>query len=282
MTSIIDALVYASIKNKLPSKPKGVDVAFTELDNVLNNTTIKRACCMKHKRNSTDTIPEYYTIPVRIPVTSSNIDEIVGLSVDEKVMAKKYGFIDKNVKVPSSMCSEDLKFASPTCKNFMNTYCENVKQDFKNIIGDTAVFRNDEFSNYKKDCGCYGVKPAYIQGDGNPNKCYMAGCGDNNVEVYPDDSSRGTECKNTICVAGISLEEAKAGGQISVSSNVTQNCGNTNVAQKTEEPNEEPNEEPKKEEPTSANLTEDQKYMIAGGCVCVIIIIVIIAIMFSK
>src|SRR5277367_4239462 len=102
---MIDALASTSIKNNMTSSdqikywrnalfqggtPTDASV-LSSLDRILSNTTIKRACCL----GGSD--PNNFTVNVRIPIPSDYSTNIPDIN-------SQFGYIDKEVTVPASMC----------------------------------------------------------------------------------------------------------------------------------------------------------------------------------
>jgi hypothetical protein len=204
----------------------------SDLNNIMNNTTIKRACCVK---NTDDDNPDVYKINVKIPVP--NDYDFSNIQGEPQMLAlqQKLGYIDKEVKVPKSLCNS---LSSDKCDDFMFLYCNNAKQIFKNDINLAgSVFSNDEFLIYAKDCGCFNDPPEFMKNknmSGLPKTCYLNGCDPNNSGVYLDKVSREKPCNTTICSTIFNAENIKAGGSASLNNNVVQNCGEQIASAKTQ------------------------------------------------
>ena len=232
-----DALMYASIKNNIkdsnslnllsssitpminiPNTIDGVDKYFT---NILNETAIKRACCMAS--GSTDG-----TVKVRIPIPSD-----IDINKDIDPLRKKYGYYDKVISVPASVCKKYPEYTpgSVSCNNFYKTYCENIKYLYK--LENNNNFNQGEWINYKKECSCYGeVPPEMAQ---FAPLCYMAGCNSGDTTIYLDPPSRniaeksGGACPTTICNAYLNIKDVSAGNSVNTNANFQQNCSRNNV-----------------------------------------------------
>lgn len=233
---IIDALVYSNLKNNLqgPTLNKMSSVIISSpgksinetLDNLLTDTIIKRACCNNHNRIGNEKLDKY-VVNVRIPIPKdydfSNVSDI------QAQLYKKFGYIDKPVYVPASMCNKlngTYDYNSNQCQDFMNTYC-NTMNDFyqKEIDKHGGKYSDDEFYNYKPECGCYSKQPSYITGSGVPAVCYAPGCDPSNNNVFVDTNSR-KGCSVTICQTNLDTSGLAAGGNVNINSKVAQQCGN--------------------------------------------------------
>ena len=84
-----------------------------ELNELLVNTTIKRACCLGNPEINSST-NQRYKITVKLPY----VEELVPSTVDSgtKDLWKTFGFMTKEILVPKYMCGE---FTKPTkvCPN---------------------------------------------------------------------------------------------------------------------------------------------------------------------
>ena len=143
-SNILDALVYSSIKNNLnptnyPSydlmRSKTSSASSEDLNNIISNSTIKKACCSAESKFQDDNYETH--IPILDP-------------------EGKMPYIDKKITVPVSICKNmNILPKSDLCNNFKVLYCENSKylfnQDKKKI---------DIFSQYSPFCSNYTpIKP---------------------------------------------------------------------------------------------------------------------------
>jgi hypothetical protein len=229
--NVVNALVYADTKNHLTATQLGLSNLSSrldfddkssisdQLDEILSNTVIKRACCMnKNKSGITDTS---YDVRVRIPIPDSYTFDEHNSNTE---LWKKFGYIDKTVSVPASMCDAFPHYENDNnkCYDFMALYCNNVKQFYKNSVAKlNSGYNDDEFARYKPECACYGDQPSYISGS-IPAHCYAPGCALN--ESFLDESSR-EPCSVTICTANFNAADMAVGGDANINSKVTQNCG---------------------------------------------------------
>lgn len=238
MSAPVDALVYASIKNNLTLTELSnlkLSTRFTVpsgstlpkfMDDVLDKTTIKKACCLKSGRdgNTDDKFP----VRVKIPVPKNyNFDE-----ASEPDIWKKFGYIEKTVNVPKNLCSvptlnKTYGFNEDVCQDFMVLYCENVKKFYKDEVSALGKKPDTvEFSKYSPECACLADRPEYLQkGGALPPICYADGCDPSNKNVFIDLASR-KPCTVTICQTNLDLDSLKAGGNVNVNSKVSQQCGN--------------------------------------------------------
>ncbi len=128
----VNALVYAAILNNLTSaqlQTSGLATRFTInnpaeteeiLSEMLDETTIKRACCINKNRSGNTS--DKYPITVRIPIPNEYDYGSNPLSETWK----KFNYIDKTVYVPASMCDTldgTYDNNTQTCQDFMALYC---------------------------------------------------------------------------------------------------------------------------------------------------------------
>ncbi len=242
-SKIVDALAYATFQNIIPVSELpayGLSSLTTQapdqtnvvgfLNGFLNQTQLKRACCI-YGGASGNSQSESYNVMVRIPVpenpgTYNYSNSIFG------PQWQKFQYIDKSVSIPASVCATLTDSNGPyqsgtaNCDNFMNIYCNNAKIDYTNEISALGtLFDNDEFALYKPECACYGTKPSYITGNPSP-LCYLGSCNPTSG-VYLSPAAR-IPCSATFCTSNINFNGNQAGGGISISSKVEQNCGQLN------------------------------------------------------
>jgi hypothetical protein len=225
-----DALAYSYIKNNLVendhiSKYKrefdfgGNDTQVnSSLNDVLMDTTIKRACCLRTPQDMNKT---ELNIKVRIPIPE-NIN-LGDYGSDEKKYTD-YGFFEKQIKVPSALCKDVYKRGDRTCDNFYQLYCENQKSFHKKANKSTP------FNMYCPECACYGDMPQSGQFATIPPKCVVPGCETITNSYYLDPNSRDSQCSMTICTANFHAEDISVGGDANITPNVEQKCGNGSPA----------------------------------------------------
>jgi hypothetical protein len=232
----MDALVYASIKNnvgltdsaadktKIDNMARTVglsDMSRTEFkakaDEILSNTTIKRACCMRANKDA-----EPFKVGVRIPIpTGYNIGDEVNSDIK-----LKFKYFDKKITVPTSMCGTDKYAGTETCDTFYKVYCANMLESY--MKENNGSFDKDEWPKYKLECACHGKLDEY--GDPNalsgmPRKCYINSCTEQEPGIYLDLDSRTKQCSSAICTAIVQATDNKVGGNMNVSSQINQKCG---------------------------------------------------------
>jgi hypothetical protein len=236
-----DALVYGTFSNNITSNALLNEMASatnppssstlqlnTYFNSLLTDTNIKRAVCMNKHGLGDDK-----GINVRIPVPS-NYD----MKNESDLLRKKFGYIDKLVKVPVSVASKysDHTQGSQKCDYFMKVYCENQKMLYKQQ--NNGLFNQSEWKKYKPECACYGDINSQLGFNVAPY-CYMDGCNNGSQNVYLDPVSRqasfvsGT-CPTTICSANINIDNATAGRDVNTNAQFNQTCGtnsNTNSTQ---------------------------------------------------
>ena len=237
MGNPLDALVYATIKNNASSAEDYADFKIflqgsgfksasadtqkeTELNKILDQTTIKRACCLQ-----TDTLDVRIPIPKEI---QDKYDAGESYSSDEDSMFIKYGFFDKSVTVPENLCPTgftrgDVKSGDPeklkSCDDFMEVYCRNSLNNYKKA--NEGKYKHSDFILYKPECSCFGDTTKLDAKTKNfPRKCLFMNCGTANS--YEDNSSRGESCSLQICNSIIDASGADAGGDITINAEMKQ------------------------------------------------------------
>jgi len=153
----MDSLAYSSIKNSISeSEWKYNFPDYTDLDKIIENTTIKRVCCMNKGKSGMEGKTEY-TVRVRIPLPNG---------VNSTELQRKYNYFDKEVKIPASICdlpeysgySYEGNSGDTKCDSFYKVYCENIINDYKKMTGadkDPSKFNYEEFSKFKPECSCF-------------------------------------------------------------------------------------------------------------------------------
>jgi len=236
----VNALVFTSIKNNIPiDHPRFTELAksasITNLPNaekikkiqdILENSTIKRACCLAKSGNNANITPDKknYKIRVKIPLPKDYIPDPI---------EKKFGYTTKEVLVPVEYCSKVLPLYDTSgtqsllgeCDPFYGAYCENMKYLYN--IENKGSFASTEFNEYAGECSCHADLPKGIP-PGISRSCLLDFCGfDNRPTVYLDATSRDKPCEGTFCnaITNIGNQSASQGGEIAFSNKVTQNCG---------------------------------------------------------
>lgn len=230
MSDLVDALVYVSLPNNISDRtelyniakqtgipnPSQISVPQAEqyLTKLLSSTTIKRACC-----TGRDGIGEGKGVNVRIPFPK-------GYTGGIDPVAKKFGYVDKTINVPSSMCtSGDYVGYTPgstQCDEFYTAYCQNIKDFY--IMENNGNFNSGEFASYKPDCACFGQQ-LNVPDVNVPPRCYMPDCTESNPYVYLDPSSRASKCTQNICIALIDYNKISGGGDVDINTTISQQCG---------------------------------------------------------
>lgn len=233
----MDALVYAEMNNNLTNQELIQDLAnqmninssnLTDIQNTFNDyldeTTIKRACCMG--RAGPNKGDGSTGIHVKIPIpTGYNLNQDVN-----KNLESKFDFIEKTVYVPQEMCNPQWQKDQPYCDNFMDIYCANQLKIFTDL--NNGNFDQGNWKLYSKECSCYAPpNPSYASA---PHTCYMNGCSGGDSGVYIDPSSRGKQCDMTVCTSILNAADIQAGGSANINSQVEQNCGSA-IAKRAEE-----------------------------------------------
>ena len=250
-----DALVKAGIKNNLTSPDQirkwGNHISMgvsgtptapqikTNLDNILSNTTIKRACCLGGDGRD----PNNFRVNVRIPIPANYSSDIPKINKD-------FGYIDKSVMVPSSMCnglpnrdgtnvlyekkaynvskhSVCDDFYSVYCANMLDFYEEEYKTAYPGQTPDLEVFA----TTYKPECACYARPiPDYITFPVSPLCILHTGCTKPNNDIgktYLDPSSRNQDnCPRelVICNQVVNFTDAQI-AESTISPTLIAKCG---------------------------------------------------------
>lgn len=227
----MDSLVYASLENQYndtnslawfnrnisPSNTlPGTNVEKTiELNKILSETTIKRACCLGVDK-----------IKVKIPIPmDTDLNQYT-----KKGIMEKYGYFEKEVTVPESLCNPSWKVKNPDtnrsqCDNFYTVYCKNKVNLYK--AGNKGNFNAVEFQDYSPDCVCYGDMPEVLRTANVAPKCALAGC-ETSLEgggYYVDPISRSADCEMTICSQTFNASDVTVGGDASIMAKMNNQCG---------------------------------------------------------
>jgi hypothetical protein len=233
----MDALVYAEINNNLTNQELVQDLAnqaninssnLNDIQNRLNqyldDTTIKRACCMG--RAGPNKGDGSTGINVKIPIPDGyNLNQDIN-----KNLETQFQYIEKTVYVPQEMCDPQWQKFQPYCDNFMNVYCANQAKAFTDL--NNGNFDQGTWKLYAKECSCYAPpNPSYASA---PHTCYMNGCAEGDPGVYVDPSSRGKQCDMTVCTSILNAAGIQAGGSANINSQVEQNCGSA-IAKRAQE-----------------------------------------------
>ena len=241
MTEYNDALIYASIKNILTPETMNKlninikplvtdkDTEQTFYNNLLNYSSIKRACCLYNTPNTT---ADKFNIPVRVPLSKTVDPE--NLNITNADLYKKYKFIDKIIAVPKKLCSnprlnytnqEALVFTngSNQCDDFMNVYCKNISANFKNTYNypENSPRYFVDFPEYKPECSCYADVPASVAALGVSRTCTNLGCEKTSLSVYHNPFS---PCASTICQNIVNVNDNTA-RDISLMPKMSNQCG---------------------------------------------------------
>ena len=243
---MVDALTYTSMENIINSESQLNNLAAyayilsdnpqtisNALTGVLDETTIKRACCLQYANPAN---PDYYLINVKIPLPKdSNLNPAYG----QDWVDGQYNMFDKTIQVPRSMCPSGYTNGSTLCNNFYKVYCSNIVQDYKNLTGrqtfsdqNVGNFGSDYtiFNNfYKPECSCYGDIPSWIPStvsENIPPKCVIPGCIPGRPAIYLDNLSQSpAPCSLSICTATINYNDISAEDRVEIQTQLKQQCG---------------------------------------------------------
>lgn len=191
-----------------------------DLQNVLGNSSIKRACCLGLGDN--DNIEVKIKIPVPEPEALSDPSSI------RAGMYKKYNYFVKQIKVPSSLCNQNIlggegkwEPGSENCNLFYDVFCRNMLDRFNNANSQTKTsYDSNIFNMYQSDCGCYGYVDPRLKPQSVPNKCYMKGCDLGMASrkiLYLDPASReGSSCVLNVCNQILDASKNIVGGNYNI------------------------------------------------------------------
>ena len=249
--SPLDALIYTEIENNIPVGNKHFDElesilgiqseAESELNSYLNNTTIKRACCLAQQTGTgwSGYSPdgEYLGIDVKIPTPTNYV---YGEDNHSQIQ-KKFGYIVKKVYVPKSMCSDqginvmEENQLGKVCDPFYRTYCQNQKYFYN--LENNGQYSADEFYIYTNyECPCFADYPSnFFQDPAAENGggvCFLPNCNEDSgaQNVYFDPSSRPSKkCTADICsqINVTAAATAQEEGTINISNDNVMKCGLT-------------------------------------------------------
>ena len=236
--AMVQALQYAKISNFIDNEDillrlaNGLTLGTTKpgeiktkLNEILDTTTIKRACCMGRagppdENNNTG-------VEVKIPIPKDY--DMASESNEYKQFYPKYGFVNRTVYVPKDRCNATLQPYTDYCNRFMEGYCTNQWEVFKKLNNNDEAIAGANFPKYLPECGCFGrINPSYPSGI--PRLCYMEGCLDAAKSVYLDGSSRESggkakDCKMVQCNSVINFADITAGKNINIEPKIQNQCG---------------------------------------------------------
>lgn len=249
--NIDDSLIYASMSNIIPqenwSNDNGVStfmynnntqqtsipafpitygnaISYNNLTNILDDTTIKRACCQNTSDKTGDTIQ----IPVRLPLVE---DQYITSNDNITTVGTKYGYMDKYVNVPKSICSNskysDYTPQSNKCDAFYTAYCTNVIQDYKTVSktgNNPDEFNAGEFSIYKPECTCFVPGSSVLSNELiNQPQCWSPNCADRGYRPNTMTSSCSINIQNCIQEVYNNLNNIQGNVKLNVAKQVA-NC----------------------------------------------------------
>ena len=251
-SNLINALVYTKIQNNIPQEnPRYDTVAAIAknsspkiINNLLDQTTIKRACCMAKNNGGNNKITvngqDFYTINVKIP-TPENYSYYGDATSQEQ---KKFGFVMSEVNVPANMClnidpefniNSESSSSFDKCNNFYASYCENQKYLY--LLENNQDYDPDEFYNYSnQECACYEDLPPGVT-EGVPHSCFLTHCDKDDINTtYLDAASRASSCTASFCtqINQMGNMDAQDGGTINVANKYKQTCGSSTTASSSE------------------------------------------------
>jgi hypothetical protein len=223
----IDPLYYTEMKNNDISfsylKKKYGSELFPDsqqnnIDNILTNTTRKKAICAK-KLNKNEFI-------VRIPQSSGSTSGLGDM----------LNYYNKSISTINNFINDDdiNEMSDYDCKRFYSVYCENVKKDLDNAY---PSYTNADFIEYAPECACYAKTAEEILGDNiayldeiNQNavknlarSCQLPKC-NNNWNPEPT----ATYCPSiTLCSNNINLQDIDVANNFTATIQASNNCSSS-------------------------------------------------------
>lgn len=204
----------------------------TDLNKVLNNSSIKRACCLGLSDNE--------NIEVKIKIPDPEPSLLSDPTSNRGKLYKKHNYFVKQIKIPRNLCNSSLlggegswEPGSENCDVFYDTFCRNMLDRFNNV-NSVAKYDADTFNAYQTDCGCYGyVDPRLKPSAGVPPKCYMRGCDiglADRKNLYLDPASRiSPACSLNICNQILDASKNVVGGNYNLTAQFKCELGGNNV-----------------------------------------------------
>ena len=189
-----------------------VDSIKSSINEVLENTPLKLACC---KRTPTDNTQKLAKIFTSISPDVNSANETLG----------NLNWQNAQFIVPDNTCPTNLFKSSNDCNVFFASYCANT-YDYLHSKGLTDKQKLLQIP----ECACYfpNTKEQEFYPAGTPAVCYKDGC--NSGEAYIDPSSLqpdGTikQCDLTVCQNIINTSGLSAGGSATIDPTLENNCG---------------------------------------------------------
>lgn len=231
-TDNLDPLLLSSIVNtvsvndfnkryKEQSHIGGISNLFTnqtDMDNLMKASSAKKAFCLKNYKNQ-DVVS--YRLP--LPENATPLIKIYDYDYKGNPVSqteRALNFFNKEINVSNVQFSDNLKskLTRDYCDKFMAVYCENMRKDLMDKMGDS--YSQSDYALFCPECSCYGdtYKDLQINGYAIPNyltplfsvtrKCQLLGC--DASKFSPDNNESGEGCGNvniTICNNDVSLSE---------------------------------------------------------------------------
>ena len=190
----------------------------TGLKSIIDTTPLKAGCCMRNKTDDTER-----AVSVRVPLQSSTTNEYY----------KEFGFQINPLIIKSKGCPSNLYKGSPDCDAFYDVYCSNINNVFSEQFGPN--YDVNVYQAFAPECSCYAPRTIGEEAypPGIPSACFKIGCSVDSTDSYPDPTSRNQPCDATICSSIVNVEGVTAGGSVTVSPTIVQQCGSTTTTAKT-------------------------------------------------
>ena len=253
------------IKSKLDTllkkkyKDDGLFVAgddFKEIKNMLKYSNYTKALCNYEKDNNK--INLYGKLPY--------------YNNDEQTIDSLLNTTNKNIKSIKKFINEDdfdkediieNKISPNKCKKFYGAYCEILKGNLKELLGNN--YTNDALQQYEPNCACYGdllkdVSPSdynmLIKNDKtgqlktvlNNRTCSLTNCNNNKYtpsQAYNECNANAiTICTNNVNIGGIDVSDGAELGQLAITNDcsASSSVSNNNVNNENQNDNNNDNE----------------------------------------
>jgi len=193
-----------------------------QMQTLLSNTTLRRACCLKDVDTENE---DYYKVNVKLPYVANEVSDF---DINKHKLYEPNGFMFKEIRIPISMCENSWigpnanDGQTHTCDKFYKLYCENVKLAYNK----NSKYDSNKLHEYAPDCSCLMDTPESLT-NVQP-ACYALNCLTGGSSVYRDRETREKgPCTVNQCTAIINMGDmiASSEGKINQQTQVNQTCG---------------------------------------------------------
>jgi hypothetical protein len=184
----------------------------SSINQVLENTPLKLACCKRIPSDNTQKSAKIFT-SLSPDINSKN-----------KTLSE-LNWQNSQFTVPANTCPTNLYKGSADCNVFHASYCANM-YDYLQSKG----LKDKDKLLQIPECACYfpNTKEQEFYPAGTPSVCYKEGC--NSGEAYIDPSSMQPDgsvkqCDMTVCQNIVNTAGLTAGGSANINPTLKNNCG---------------------------------------------------------